>query len=276
MRPRKKKAEYSFAYVLLGLALGFFIGASLVYWFSNRHNESFFANDLWANFQNAVFGNGQEESVSSSDDENRVIGSKDNLPLNNNQRITRLVLPDLPSESAEDRLASQNLDFHNDTLLYDTGGTEFFDQQNNFQKNDSTASNQGVLSENQMQFAQDRLLQIRAYNIGEQVRDNVQSEAQRQLDSLLGNYAKDIGSRQVLIVEFWQSPLRIMGYKMTRSKLILYGLEHLESFSLHSDGDSFLVKYADNYYAVSLTNVFTPLRSIEYPEVLEEFYQRWP
>jgi len=269
MKPRKKKEEFSFTYVAVGLVVGFFIGASLVYLFSGRQNGGFPANDLWVYLQNVVQGADTAPSEQEVESGQKVTANQTTTEHENRPGITRLVLPDLPGDTVEDNPAMQNQDLQSESLGNEAGGMAEMDQTGVIR----TSEDQNI---RRMQFSQDRLLHIRAYNIGDQHPGKIQSEAQWQLDSLVGNYPKADASRQVLIVEFWQSPLNLMGYKMTRSKLILYGLDQLDAFSLHTDGDSFILKYADNFYLVGLTNTFTPLRSIEYPELLEEFHQRWP
>jgi hypothetical protein len=80
----------------------------------------------------------------------------------------------------------------------------------------------------------------------------------------------------MILVEFWMSPLNFSGYKLSHSKLILYGFEQPEAFSLHSDGNTYFVKYFDNFYPVSHTLEFKPLVPLSDANLLEEFQQRWP
>lgn len=275
MKPRKKKEEFSFTYVALGLVVGIFVGASLLYWFSARQTGGGMANNLWVYLQNIVSGSDTTSSKYAAYQEQQEVETVDSTILENRPRITRLVLSDLPAEHLEDTLIVQNLNLPADSMGNLQGGPGGLDQPASYRPGD-TSENLAGSPANQMQFAQDKLLQIRAYNVGNWNRGIAQTEAQRKLDSLLGNYHKAESSRQVLIVEFWESPLKLTGYKMTRSKLILYGLAELTSFSLHTDGNSLIIKYSETFFPVNPTNVFTPLRAIEYPEILEEFQQRWP
>lgn len=49
-------------------------------------------------------------------------------------------------------------------------------------------------------------------------------------------------------IEFWQSPLNFKGYKMSRGKIILYGI--------NSNTDMRLVKWSDGYYLMSNQAVY--------------------
>jgi len=275
MKPRKKKEEFSFTYVALGLVIGIFVGASLLYWFSARQNGGGMATDLWVYLQNIVSGSDTTGSKYAAYQEQHEAETEEPSILENRPRITRLVLPDLPVDHLEDTLNVQNQNLPADSLENFQGGPGGLDQIASNRPGDTSEIMAGSPG-NHMQFAQDKLLQIRAYNVGNWNRGIAKTEAQRKLDSLLGNYHIAESSRQVLIVEFWESPLKLTGYKMTRSKLILYGLEELNSFSLNTDGNSLIIKYSETFFPVNPTNVFTPLRAIEYPEILEEFQQRWP
>ncbi|HTA82007.1 MAG TPA: hypothetical protein VK783_03685 [Bacteroidia bacterium] len=49
-------------------------------------------------------------------------------------------------------------------------------------------------------------------------------------------------------VEFWQSPLNFKGYKMSKGKIVLYGVNSTTPFRL--------IKWDDSYYLLSNQNVF--------------------
>ena len=57
-------------------------------------------------------------------------------------------------------------------------------------------------------------------------------------------------------VEFWQSPLNFKGYKMSKGKIILYGI--------NSTAPVRLVKWDDSYYLLSSPNVYKVIYTDDY------------
>lgn len=57
-------------------------------------------------------------------------------------------------------------------------------------------------------------------------------------------------------IEFWQSPLNFKGYKMSKGKIVLYGI--------NSNTTMRLVKWADEYYLVSNQNVYKVIYTDNY------------
>ncbi len=275
---RKNKDEYGFTYVILGLVLGFFLGSGIVYWYSNRQNDSILASNVWDYLARLFQGNEKTGTYMVSETELNVPPNQ----ARNTKPITDFVSPE----------GIANID----TIADETNGLEVpeeFFQSDSLLLNESLVglgqpineeTNQASADSSQfhapdkagMRIAQDRLLLIRAYNLPPTVRNFPQSQAIRQLDSLLGNYPRRAGNENMLLVEFWQSPLNFRGYKMSHHKLIVYGLDQVDAFSLHSDGKSFFIKYFENIYQVSPTLEYRPLTPLVDPVLIEEFQQRWP
>jgi|GEM_PF-973940 len=281
MQSRKKKSDYGFSYVILGLILGFFLGAGIVYWYSNRQNDSFFAYNLW-DYLAGLFQGSEKPSTF----------------IVHETELSPLVRP--PSEP----LATMAI--LTDTLSYirlvDSLLAEEFDREDPsaFAENnslpDSLAATEGQLADFQdtnpvfgpedefqepatsqpIRIAQDKLLYVRAFSLPAKKPETIQSQAIRQLDSLLGNYPRRPTAENMMLVEFWASPLNYRGYKMSHNKLVVYGLDQVESFSLHSDGKNFFIKYFDTYYPVSLSMDFKPLTSMIEPPEPEENLETWP
>ena len=60
-----------------------------------------------------------------------------------------------------------------------------------------------------------------------------------------------------IIVEFWRSPLNFSGYKLSRSKLVIYGMPpHLE-YRLYRKKSNYYLSTEDVYYALKETEEFS-------------------
>ena len=274
---RRKKKEPDFTYVALGLILGFFLGAGVVYWYSNRQTDSLLSYNLWNYFGNLFQANEREA----------VYSITENAGIEPNQTVKKVTAP------GEKELASLNIEtaIFADSLLTEgyneqwpdspfTEPLEAIDEKlalsqaaENFNEN---ASEDNFTSLEPVRIAKDRLISTRAYRHPEPLPPSFRSETTRILDSLIGNFNRKTGLENMIIVEFWMSPLNFRGYKLSHSKFIVYGFEQPEAFSLHSDGNTYFVKYFDNFYPVSHTLEFKPLVPLSDASLLEEFQQRWP
>ncbi|MBW6499366.1 MAG: hypothetical protein K0B09_13330 [Bacteroidales bacterium] len=281
MQSRNKKSNYTFSYVIMGLILGFFLGSGIVYWYSNRQNDSIFANNLWDYLAGLFQGSENTSTYLISSTELPPPARPSASPQND-----QTVLADVMSETnTADSLLTEGFDFEapgafaesntaaDSLLILEEQPAEFQDANRDA---DSDEENQEPSPQQPIRIAQDKLLFIRAFSLPSKKTETVQTQAMRQLDSLLGNNPQRPAPENIMLVEFWKSPLNYRGYKMSHNKLVVYGFDQMESFSLHSDGKNFFIKYFDNYYPVSLTMDFKPLISMAEPAVPEENLESWP
>jgi hypothetical protein len=75
-------------------------------------------------------------------------------------------------------------------------------------------------------------------------------------------------NKNIFRVEFWQSPINYKGYKMTHNKLILYGVNSTDPFSVFQvDGEIYL-KHISNVYHLNFGNDFTPFEKVSDPALI--------
>lgn len=75
--------------------------------------------------------------------------------------------------------------------------------------------------------------------------------------SLAGVSAAD--DKESFTIEFWKTPLNSKGYKMTRSRLLIYGFNEGKDLQLVKEADRYYLKNNDVVYALSYTAEFRPL-----------------
>jgi hypothetical protein len=109
---------------------------------------------------------------------------------------------------------------------------------------------------NQYRIAQDKLLYTKILSLPKPV--SLDSISNRRLDSLMGNTSKN-SVDQVYFIEFWESPLNFIGYKMGKNKIILYGIKSFELASLAQYEGKTYLRYLNEYYPLELTTTFKPL-----------------
>lgn len=61
-----------------------------------------------------------------------------------------------------------------------------------------------------------------------------------------------------VLVEFWESPLSFTGYKLSRSKLVLYGMSPHIEYRLFRKKTNYFLSVRSFYYSLRETEVFLP------------------
>lgn len=73
-----------------------------------------------------------------------------------------------------------------------------------------------------------------------------------------------------LFVEFWESPLNFEGYKLSKKKLIVYGLSSQFENKVYRDGNDYFFSYQNVYYKMKETQDFLPLVEVSKSEVFND------
>jgi hypothetical protein len=67
---------------------------------------------------------------------------------------------------------------------------------------------------------------------------------------------------QLINAELWQSPLNYKGYKMSKYKMILYGIPSVEGLKIVAINDNIYVKFGTTVYHLENTNEFKPYERV--------------
>ena len=73
-----------------------------------------------------------------------------------------------------------------------------------------------------------------------------------------------------LFVEFWESPLNFEGYKLSRKKLVVYGLSPQFDYKIYRDGGDYFFSYQNVYYKMKETQDFLPFNEVSKTEVFND------
>lgn len=84
-----------------------------------------------------------------------------------------------------------------------------------------------------------------------------------KIDSLKmeGMGIRKVGFSDKVLVEFWESPFNFSGYKLSKSKLIVYGLDpSINYFLIDSNNDTLEMNSSDDSFNFVFTEDFLPLQ----------------
>lgn len=93
---------------------------------------------------------------------------------------------------------------------------------------------------------------------------NLQNEEKNPSDSLLEKVSgiKNNKSSSSLKVEFWQSPINYKGYKMTKNKIALFGINPDENIKLFHFDENIFMRHNQNYYKLYFTDDFKQFEKV--------------
>ncbi|MDD5571993.1 MAG: hypothetical protein PHD97_12655 [Bacteroidales bacterium] len=90
----------------------------------------------------------------------------------------------------------------------------------------------------------------------------INSETEKQnknIDSLIDDNQE---SKYALKVEFWESPINYKGYKMSKSKIVLFGINPYENPTIQMQNNAICLLYRNNKYLLEYSDEFVPFRKI--------------
>jgi len=73
-----------------------------------------------------------------------------------------------------------------------------------------------------------------------------------------------------VFVEFWESPLNFEGYKLSKKKLIVYGLSPQFDYKFYKDGSDYFLSYQSIYLKMRETQDFLPFAEVSKSEVFND------
>jgi hypothetical protein len=120
-----------------------------------------------------------------------------------------------------------------------------------------------LLKEEDVNVAQEELLSVKNIKV-----INLDTDSKR--DTLTGQLAGVTNAEypNLFFVEFWKTPLNSKGYRMTRNRVILYGLSDFSSITIYKVDDNYYLKNDDVVYKISSGTEFKPMELVNDSQLL--------
>lgn len=119
----------------------------------------------------------------------------------------------------------------------------------------------------------DELLDSRIFKVVNQQNNNESTTPSDSLMAALSGIKKIETTITSLIIEFWQSPINYKGYKMTKNKVVLFGIRSDENISFFQSEDAIFMKRDQNYYKLYFTDDFKQYEKVNDPLILSKLGQ---
>ena len=145
-----------------------------------------------------------------------------------------------------------------DSLLRDVGTVK---------KDSSSAYSTARINENFI-VRKDELLDAKNY----EVINLQQNESANPADSLLEKISGIKDTKKSILasfkVEYWQSPINYKGYKMTKNKIVLFGIKPEDNLKLFHLDDDIFMKHNQNYYKLYFTDEYKQFEKVNDASVI--------
>ncbi|MES2760705.1 MAG: hypothetical protein V4677_00810 [Bacteroidota bacterium] len=120
-----------------------------------------------------------------------------------------------------------------------------------------------LLKEEDVNVAQEELLSVKNIKV-------IDLDTDTKRDTLTGQLAGVTNPEypNLFFVEFWKTPLNSKGYRMTRNRVILYGLSDFSSITIYKVDDNYYLKNDDVVYKISSGTEFKPMELVSDSQLL--------
>lgn len=98
--------------------------------------------------------------------------------------------------------------------------------------------------------------------------DTIKTNTSDSLAKLAANI-KEPAINKFYQVEYWKSPLNYRGYKFSKNKLVVYGIENIDKGSIYRWKENFYFKANGKVYALEKTPEFKPYELANNPDLLQ-------
>lgn len=166
---------------------------------------------------------------------------KFNKPNIDNIKIVEQTVSNAPTEKKENKKAEKKTRINTN-------------QSPNINYNEVDA----LLKEEDINIAQEELLSVKNIKV-------IDLDETTKRDTLTGQLAGVASADypNLFFVEFWKTPLNSKGYRMTRNRVILYGLSDFSSITIYKVDDNFYLKNDDVVYKISSGTEFKPMELVQ-------------
>jgi hypothetical protein len=114
-----------------------------------------------------------------------------------------------------------------------------------------------------IKIAQEELLSVKNIKV-------IDLDGNQKRDTLTGQLAgvSSTDYPNLFFVEFWKTPLNSKGYRMTRNRVILYGLSDFSNITIYKVDDNYYLKNDDVVYKISAGTEFKSMELVRDSELL--------
>ncbi|MGV6860171.1 MAG: hypothetical protein ACWA41_00275 [Putridiphycobacter sp.] len=188
----------------------------------------------------------------------QVVNDKENIKVVHDTIVKTEVISEKPTPSIVDTLSENNLDSLNYQL--DTLQVKYLE------KNTLDSIPTDTTDQEEININRDKKLDSKVVKI---IYLNEQKTSKS--DSLINEMIEVKPIKQTeFLVEFWESPINYNGYKMSKVKIVTYGLNPQFDYQIYYKDHTYFLNFENEFYQLKETSVFKPFLKVEKSTVLND------
>lgn len=271
---RGRDKEYKLIHIIVGLTIGFFMGGVVVYYGFSRGNASLLITDInlyknqkeinskdtaniynYSYFINEIYRDYYKEDIQIKDTTTSI------KEVINNNKVTANYIdslsPEINNEVVTDKLDTT-------TQLIDKGDDYYYFR-------DTLKIEKDKQLTEDFKVKKDELIYVKVLD-NPKIDEDTLTTSYPELDSIMG---KNVTSqnKDILIVEFWETPLNSRVYKKGKNKIILYGISLYDFASFKDHNGTLYLKYLNQYYPLEFTFDYKSLEPVSDLALVDQLQQ---
>ncbi len=131
--------------------------------------------------------------------------------------------------------------------------------------------NNSEVSDENIQVKKDRLIATKTFEVIAIGSLDLKTPTDSILEKTSGVQIDKNTSKKIMVnVELWESPINYKGYKMNKSKTVLFGLSDIDFLKLYIIDGEYYAKYEANIYRLQNTNDFKSYEKVYKANILSQ------
>jgi hypothetical protein len=135
----------------------------------------------------------------------------------------------------------------------------------------SSASDSGYRQNENYKVLKEELVSVKNLYVKVLTPKEKTSSSDSLIASLAGVSVPDEGDKEFFMIEFWKTPLNSKGYKMTRSRLLIYGYPENQDVAIVKVNEVYYLRNNSQIFKLAYSSEFKPLERATSEEAADKF-----
>jgi len=176
------------------------------------------------------------------------------------------VVEEVVNQSSKENLSDTVTAIHSKTTQSQKRSyTSISDSTTNF-SNYSMENNQEFIEDENINVLKEELMSVKNITL-----KNYDDSKIERTDSMLREMSGiNTNKSDIYLIEFWKTPLNSKGYKMTRNRVLVYGLKDNDDLKIAKINENYYLKNNTEVFKLSYSSEFKPMERVNEENILRK------
>ncbi|OFX72082.1 MAG: hypothetical protein A2X12_02440 [Bacteroidetes bacterium GWE2_29_8] len=248
----KKVNKNDILLVFVSLLLGISIGAATLWSYYNKSEENYLSLFHYYRMIGRIADNINAKYIENHDNINSLNANhkKKLKKIDKKEIIDSLIL--IKRNTAADSIFYDSIGSYDEEMYVDKNYDDDYNQQNDNDSVRKIASNVDDMVVLKDVMIYEKTLEIKGLNIQKEI-ENL------KIESLVSGNSNNKNPVISIKIEFWVSPINYKGYKMSRKKIVLFGIKDFENISVKKLNQKYFIQIHKQYFYLEYTDDYKKL-----------------